>query len=107
MEKPTADDLAITINSFGSLMQTTMPLFHATLAISDEEFKDILPNLAIAGVGAAAAVAAGSFIYFGAATLLGPVGLVGAAAGAISLAFGAKGAKKGTEWWEDQKTNRK
>ncbi|OIW24563.1 hypothetical protein CONLIGDRAFT_673710 [Coniochaeta ligniaria NRRL 30616] len=105
MEKPTPDDLAITINSFGNLMQTTMPLFHATLAINDEEFKEILPNLAIAGVGAAAAVAASSLIYFGAATLLGPVGLMGAAAGAIGLAFGAKGAKKGAEWKEDQKSN--
>lgn len=106
MEKPTADDLAMTINSFGNLMQTTMPLFHVTLAISEEEFKEILPTIAIAGVGAAAAVAAGSLIYLGAASLLGPVGLVGAAAGAIGIAFGKKGVQKGAEWKADKETNR-
>ncbi|KAH8903542.1 hypothetical protein BR93DRAFT_986246, partial [Coniochaeta sp. PMI_546] len=105
MEKPTADDLAMTINSFGNLMQTTMPLFHVTLTISEEEFKEILPTIAIAGVGAAAAVAAGSLIYLGAASLLGPVGLVGAAAGAIGIAFGKKGAQKGAEWKADKETN--
>ncbi|KAK0716795.1 hypothetical protein B0T26DRAFT_267226 [Lasiosphaeria miniovina] len=105
IEKPTPDDLAITINAFGNLMQTTMPLFRATLAVSDDELRDILPTLVIAGATAATAIGAGGLVYFGVASLFGPVGIIGAAASAAGLAFGSMGAKKGAEWMESQQNN--
>jgi hypothetical protein len=88
-------------------MQTTMPLFRATLAVTDDELKEILPTLAIAGVTAATAIGAGGLVYFGVASLFGPAGIIAAAAGAAGLAFGSKGAKKGAEWMDSQQNNRK
>src|SRR5213083_1441506 len=107
MEKPAADDLAITINAFGNLMQTTMPLFKVTLAVTDAEFKEIAPKIAVAGVGLATALTAGGLIYFGAAAALGPIGLVGAAASVIGVAFGTNAAKEGAAWKQKQQTDRK
>src|SRR4051794_1947531 len=98
MDKPSADDLAITINALGTLMQTTMPLFSVALSITDAEFKEIVPKIAAAGAGLAAAFTAGSLIYFGAAALLGPVGIVGAAASVIGAAFGTGAVKDGAAW---------
>ena len=105
-ETRTADDFAIAINAFGNLMQTTMPLFQTTLAITDAEFKDIVPSLAAAGVGLATAFTAGGLVYFGAAALLGPVGIFGAAAGVITAAFGTKAARGGAAWNKKKQTNR-
>lgn len=99
--------MAITINAFGNLMQTTMPLFNVTLAITDAEFKEMAPLVTVAGLGLATAVAAGSWIYFGAAAALGPVGLLGAAAGAIAVAFGKNAIAEGAAWKRKQDTNRK
>jgi hypothetical protein len=98
--------LAITINAFGNLMQTTMPLFNVTLAITDAEFKEMAPLVTVAGLGLATAVAAGSWIYFGAAAF-GPVGLLGAAASAIAVAFGKNAIAEGAAWKRKQDTNRK
>lgn len=105
LDSPTADDIAMMINSFGSLMQSTLPLFDVTLAISDAEFTKVTAWAASAGVSLAALGGGGLWMLCaGAAT--GPVGLT-IAGGCATVALGATAVAKGVKWSKRQKTNRK
>ena len=104
-ESPTIDDIAMTINSFGNLMQSTLPLFDVTLTISDDEFTSITALAAAAGVSGIATVSAAVWTLCSAAGVLGPVGLLGGAAVA-TVAFSAAAIVEGVKWGDRQKTNR-
>ncbi|OCK98866.1 uncharacterized protein K441DRAFT_653219 [Cenococcum geophilum 1.58] len=104
-ESPTIDDIAMTINSFGNLMQSTLPLFDVTLTISDAEFTSITALAAAAGVSGIATVSAAVWTLCSAAGALGPVGLLGGAAVA-TVAFSAAAIVEGVKWGDRQKTNR-
>jgi hypothetical protein len=94
----------MTINSFGTLMQSTLPLFDITLNITDKEFATVSTLVAGASVGLLATGGAGLWMWTaGAAT--GPVGLL-AVTGISTLALGTAAIREGLKWGERQKNNR-
>lgn len=105
MDDPTNEDLAMTVNAFGTLMQSTLPLFDETLTITDGEFTTIVTLSATAGAGIIAAAGGGVWWTVGATTLGGPI-VVGVA-GAVAVGFGIGAIVEGVKWGNRQKTNRK
>lgn len=101
---PTPDDMAVTINSFGALMQSTLPLFSATLSISDAEFTHIPILAAFAGASLLTTGSAGIWALSATAGALGPLGLLGGAAIA-TVAFGTAAIVESVKWGERQRTN--
>jgi len=85
-------------------MQSTLPLFDATLAISDKEFASIL-NLSIAGGVGLAGLGSGATWLWCAGATTGPVGLM-IAGGATVAAFGAKALYDGVKWSKKQSLER-
>jgi hypothetical protein len=53
----------MTINVFGTLMQTTLPLFTVSLNITDKKFSEVTSLIAKAGVGLVATGGAG--VWYG------------------------------------------
>src|SRR5436189_5453327 len=104
LDSPGVDDLAVTINTFGNLMQTTLPLFDVTLAVKDEEFSTVAGLSGITGLSLATSIGAGGWMWLGAAST-GPLGLL-AVAGTCAGAFGAATVVQGVKWNQRQKTNR-
>jgi hypothetical protein len=102
---PTTDEIATTINSFGSLMQSTMPLFSATLAISDAEFATVT-GLAVAGGVGLAGLGGGGVWLWASGSAAGPLGLLAASA-VTAVAFGAAAVFEGVKWGKRQKIARK
>jgi hypothetical protein len=95
----------MTINSFGSLMQSTLPLFDVTLTITDAEFAKVTGLAASAGVSLAA-LGGGGIWMLCAGAAAGPVGLV-AFAGCATVALGTAAIVEGVKWGKRQETNRK
>jgi hypothetical protein len=85
-------------------MQSTLPLFDATLAISDTEFASIV-NLSLAGGLGLAGLGSGATWLWCAGATTGPVGLM-LAGGATAAAFGAKALYDGVKWGKRQKLER-
>lgn len=87
-------------------MQTTLPFFKATLAITDAEFASV-SSLAI-GAGASLLTVGGAGVWYmtAGAAVAGPIGLM-AAAGVASLALGTAAIIERARWSQKQKTNRK
>jgi hypothetical protein len=85
-------------------MQSTLPLFDATLAISDTEFASISGLSIAGGVGLAGLGSGGIWLWCAGATA-GPVGLL-LAGGATAAAFGAAAVFEGIKWGKKQRLER-
>ena len=85
-------------------MQSTLPIFDATLAISDTEFASIFGLSIAGGVGLAGLGSGGIWLWCAGATA-GPVGLL-LAGGTTAAAFGAAAIFEGVKWGKRQRLER-
>ena len=96
----------MTINAFGKLMQTALPLFTLILTVSDAEFATISTSLLAAGAGLTTPIGAGGYMLSAGTITAGTAGLL--AFGSIAtVGFGVVAILKRVKWGQRQKTNRK
>ncbi|KAF2823261.1 hypothetical protein CC86DRAFT_469099 [Ophiobolus disseminans] len=103
MDNPTNEDLATTVNAFGILMQSTLPLFDQLYTISDAEFSTVA-SLSLAAGGGVLASAGGVWWAMAASSVGGPVAMIAAGA-AVAVGCGVGAIVKGIEWGNKQKLN--
>ena len=94
------------VNSFGTLMQSTLPLYDRTITITDLEFATVMSLSATAGAGIAVVGGGALWYAMAASAVAGPVGLM-IVGGAVAAGTGIAAIVKGIEWGDAQKTNRK
>jgi hypothetical protein len=94
------------VNTFGILMQSTLPLFNELYVVTDAEFATIATLSGVAGAGVATAVGGGIWWSMAAATATaGPIGTL-AVGGVFAVAFGVAAIVEGVKWGIKQDTNR-
>ena len=97
----------MTVNTFGILMQSTLPLFNELYVVTDSEFATIATLSGIAGAGVVGLAGGGAWWAMAAAGAAGgPIGVM-AAGGVIAVSFGVAAICEGVKWGNKQNTNRK
>lgn len=86
-------------------MQSTLPLFDATLAISDVEFAALAGLTIAGGVGLASFGSGGLWLLYAGASAT-PLGLL-FAGGAAAAMFGGAAIRQSMKWGNKQQTDRK
>lgn len=97
MDSPSPDHLATTIGAFNNLMQTTMPLFDPTLAMTDAELKNIARNSAVRAMVRTVPFVGimGSLGLAAAGIVAGPIGIIAATATVAATAVTAAASTAG------------
>lgn len=105
LENPTSEELALTVNTFGILMQSTLPLFNELYVVTDAEFATIATLSGVAGASVVAAAGGGIWWTMAAAgATTGPIGVV-AVGGVFAFSFGVAAVVEGVKWGNKQDTN--
>jgi len=95
----------MTVNAFGILMQSTLPLFGETVTITDGEFAIIAALTGVAGAGALAAAGGSIWLTVAASSLGGPIAMM-AVGGVVAVGCGVSAIVEGIKYNNRQKTNR-
>lgn len=94
------------MNTFGILMQSTLPLFNELYVVTDAEFATIATLSGVAGASVVAAAGGGIWWTMAAAgATTGPIGVV-AVGGVFAFSFGVAAVVEGVKWGNKQDTNR-